>query len=201
MHIVFNPALSEINHVSIDDPPTLLNFTATLSVSDYQELKKDGGRVQLWSDIPYERAPAPYSEWTPCDFGLNATNLSSLQEISLSLVDHESSPGTAVLSLQLLVPLCDQRRFSYTYRILYPSGEIRWLGEFGQNGTLVCEYTATEITLGLAAGWIRKEGMYMWTDKNIRTDTPVLKLAKPDEYLALTVGSNNGQAILLFNFG
>ncbi|KAG6902318.1 hypothetical protein C0995_001697 [Termitomyces sp. Mi166 len=202
MHIVFKPALSETNHIPIDEPPALLNFTATLSVADYHELERDGSRVQLWSDIPFEGSPVPYHEWTSCDFGLKAAaggiHLPSFQETSVGLLDDDDlpSPGTIILTLQLLVPPPgEDQRFSYTYRILHPGGEIKWLGEFGQNGTLVCEHTET--ILGLGTGWSRKEGMYVWTGRSIPTDIPVLRLANPDEYLAWTVGGKDG-AFLAF---
>ncbi|KAG6869171.1 hypothetical protein C0993_012270 [Termitomyces sp. T159_Od127] len=196
MHIVFHPALSE-NHISINDGTALVNFSATLSVADYRELERDGGRVQLWSDLPSERFPAPNGEWTSCDFRFNAaaggSNPPSPQDFSLNPEDDEdlSSPENVILTLQiLLVPPFGngQERFSYTYRILYPSGEIRWLGEFGQNGALLCEHTTTENILGLAAGWTCQEEMYRIT----RTDAPVLRPVKPDEYHTWSVGSENG---------
>lgn len=197
MYIIFHPALSENRHIPINNGTALLSFSATLSVADYHQLERDGGRVQLWSDIPSEGPPG---EWTSCDFEFNAaasgSNLSSVQDFSLSLIDDDdlSSPGTVILTLQLFIPPLGsgQGRFSYTYRILYPNGEIRWLGEFGQNGTLVCERTTTEAMLGLAAGWTCEEGRYTWTDRIPRTDVPVLQLAKPEEYFAWTIGGKTG---------
>ncbi|KAH9937454.1 uncharacterized protein B0H18DRAFT_198376 [Fomitopsis serialis] len=46
-------------------------------------------------------------------------------------------------------------RFSFTYRLVYASGEVRWLGAFGQNGTLVVSHQSLPKALGIAlkAGW------------------------------------------------
>ncbi|KAG6866835.1 hypothetical protein C0991_008771 [Blastosporella zonata] len=178
MPIVFHPDLSGINFVLVESSPALLNFTATLSVTEYNELKRDGGTIQLWSDIPVERAPSPCGEWASCDFNPNMiTHQKSVNKTSLGDGgdDTTSSPQTSVLTLQALVPFSnkEQTRFSFTYRILYSSGEIRWLGDFGQNGTFVFERTTAETSVGLAAGWVHKEGLYAWTgsDETNQTDT------------------------------
>ncbi|KAG6910593.1 hypothetical protein DXG01_009544 [Tephrocybe rancida] len=190
MRISFDPALPGTIHVPVNSSSAILNFTATLSAPDYNELEKDGGRLQLWSNFPSEDAPTAYDGWASRDFEDEARNrkpLGSTYEIPLLLGggDIDDTP-LSTLTLNILVPLSNnqQTRFSFTYRILYPSGEIRWLGEFGQNGTAVFEYTTTETALGLVAGWTRKDGVYTWSraDEANQAETTVLRLTRPHDY-------------------
>lgn len=91
------------------------------------------------------------------------------------LPDHPAVPGAChiltsaeeedlpenTLFVHLRVPLGNyiDARFWFTYRLVHPSGEIQWLGEFGRNGELVIEKGLPGVDL--REGWnIAEDGTY-----------------------------------------
>ncbi|KAG6815863.1 hypothetical protein H0H87_010719, partial [Tephrocybe sp. NHM501043] len=187
MSIVFHPALDSSNVILVDSLPAVLNFTATLSSVEYESLRSEGGRIQLWSDMPVEGGQSPRGVWASCDFGFNMSagdntlDLTHAMSLGSQSVDNPS-PRNSVMGVKIIVPLLDneQSRFSFTYRIQYPSGEIRWLGEFGKDGALVFERTAAHNSLGLYAGWTCKEGVYVWMGAGEKQEeTAIMKLSRP----------------------
>ncbi|CAA7258793.1 unnamed protein product [Cyclocybe aegerita] len=166
MLITFNPALGGTVHITpasvLPETQTIsLLFTAKLSASDYDQLNRDRGRVQLWSDLPHkDRA---YGVWGEFEFGQNrredapGSALSGAYRVSLgsSLPSYDSQEKTLYLPVLLSADECWARRFLFTYRIVYPSGETTWLGAFGQNGTLFLDPVEANTLHGLSlqSGW------------------------------------------------
>ncbi|KAM6497958.1 hypothetical protein JOM56_005906 [Amanita muscaria] len=132
MQINFNPGVGQRFTVS----PLLLashissyaavRFTAVLDDGEYEQISRDGGKLQLWSNNP----SIDGSEWQEHDF-TEDTNTSHAENLT---------PGGRRLSLCLSVVLprrVDEVELSYTYRISCPDGRVKWLGKYGQNGICV----------------------------------------------------------------
>jgi hypothetical protein len=198
MPITFTPALGETVHVSVPDTGTTtvqLYFTAVLSPWDLDEFSRNGIKVQVWSDIPAAGRSA--GEWGELDFTGNnpITDDGDPKDTKFSLLpvghngDEEDQKNT--LSLEFSVPLTGPWRFSFTYRLVYPSGEIRWLGQFGENGALVLERAASQLVLG--EGWSPQatSGAYLWNTRG-RTveDFEVASLVNPSEYVVWALGKD-----------
>jgi len=152
MHISFNPALGET--VSAIVPPhrstVQLLFTATLSPTDYEEYSRKGLRVELWSEsagtqkwsaLPFVEHKSPQREETLQN---SAPMFSLVRGGGEDIAAHK----TCTLFLSFSVPFPSQRRIAYTYRLVYPSGEIKWLGHTSNNGTL-----AFDTALSFGSGW------------------------------------------------
>lgn len=132
MTISFTPALGEIVRipVSYDAGIVRLSFTAVLFVREYREIERKGAKLQVWANIPV-LGQLPGS-WGAYDF----------QDAQLS--DDDASRGESedeldfdqvILSLVINAPLTPATKsYSFTYRALYPTGEIRWLGKSDTNG-------------------------------------------------------------------
>jgi len=164
MQLTFSPALGASVPLVVrpgkHDASQDVLFKATFdSLASYEHARSYGIRVEMWTDLPMEgRAPG---EWGAVPFTFRESR------------DEESGAGHKVLSLPspaevsatslavyagLPLRLGGYRsghRFSFTYRLVYASGEIRWLGAFGQNGTLVVSHQSLPKALGIAltAGW------------------------------------------------
>ena len=71
-------------------------------------------------------------------------------------------------------------RFQFTYRILYPSGTIVWLGQYGQNGLISLKETESLLTvdsLDISAGWTFSESRQAYVSGDIRAESfEVLRL-------------------------
>ena len=155
MLITFNPALGDTIHIARPPPfplsqPTLFRFTARLSAHDYHELVQAKARVELWSDLPHDNG----SGWGKLEFSESwnsALDTSSHQVKTLDL--SVSIPATSTTS-----------RFSFTYRVTYPSGNISWLGAFGQNGSLILKQGEDNMVYGLVLreGWREDNTQESW---------------------------------------
>lgn len=157
MDINFNPPIGDSIQLgtSFTLQTTLLHFTAELTALDHNALIQDRARIQLWSDLAQSDG-----EWGALDFTYQtqATDeLSSSHKISLgSACPILASEEKVTLFLEVVAPLPLNRNphFSFTYRILYPSGEIQWLGPFGQNGSLSFERSDYDL---------HNFGLHSWT--------------------------------------
>lgn len=166
MSIIFAPSLGDniqLTVPSIQDTITL-RFTAQLSAHLHTQLKHDRGRLQLWSDLP-SLARASDGNWRELDFqdGIKVDDLPHPNVVKMSLTAsantlHTTTEHFLVLQVAIPTPIRSQQvQYSFTYRLVYPSGEVKWLGLFGQNGTLVLTRAhdsdpLTE-TLSLLDGW------------------------------------------------
>lgn len=145
MDITFNPPIGDSIQLesSFSLQTALLYFTAELTAHDHDILTQDHARIQLWSDLPHNGQSD--GGWGALDFTYQTQateELSSSHKISLgSTCPILASEEKVTLFLEVVTPLPMSRNphFYFTYRILYPSGEIQWLGPFGQNGSLSFE--------------------------------------------------------------
>ncbi|GLB36428.1 hypothetical protein LshimejAT787_0307160 [Lyophyllum shimeji] len=214
MPILFSPALPDTVHVAVpadaftsNDATAVLNFTATLPVTDHAELKRNGGRVQLWSNIPFDGPAGSTGDWLSYDLEEESPTVdgagASTTEVLMGNARQDGAEAQewSVLSLRVYVPLADrgQSRFAFTYRVVYGSGEIRWLGEFGRNGTLVVQQT--DPTFLLADDWLPGEGGLVCTaaGEAAQTESVVIRLVNPSDYTVWTVdGNSTGKSPLAF---
>ncbi|KAI0768550.1 hypothetical protein BD413DRAFT_479435 [Trametes elegans] len=124
----------------------------------------DGIKVELWSDVPVFGRPS--GEWGAVEFGsLEPETVlpEGAQIFSPGSVEERDSGAAQENSLYipLRVPLHDHvgARFSFTYRLVHPSGHVQWLGEYGRNGELVVEQGLPGVDL--REGWnITEDGTY-----------------------------------------
>ncbi|SJL05878.1 uncharacterized protein ARMOST_09214 [Armillaria ostoyae] len=192
MDFHFTPNLGQSVHVPISYLHTTtaeLCFSAIVDSSDYEQLQRDKGKVQLWSDLPVNGRRA--GEWGE----------SAFQE-SIPLEDDELALGLDengdkhVLSLVVPIPYAAHihRQFSFTYRIAYPSGDIKWLGSFGHNGSLVLEETELDERIGLLGeGWSRNdEGTHVWNaGSNVTESVLIAKTFSPKHWNVRAVGTDS----------
>jgi hypothetical protein len=127
----------------------LLFRARTGSASALEQLKQDGVKVQVWTNAPvdgdtegewgaynFEEAPAA----APVNTGKSVAPFSLPPPTEDNIVDE---PFTLFLTLKLraLPHYQTEADFLVTYRLLYPSGEIKWLGYHGRDLRCVLKKT------------------------------------------------------------
>ncbi|TRM60157.1 hypothetical protein BD626DRAFT_571937 [Schizophyllum amplum] len=195
MRIAFNPALGATTCVAV---PSLngdahMRLLATLGDNEYAELKKLGAIVQAWSDMPGGGRCA--GQWGELDF-VEIDAAPAVDENALSLAPPaEESPAAApthTLALPLVVPLAGRAmEFSFTYRLLYPSGQVRWLGQYGNNGKLVVE--RSEPAIDLEGAW-EGDAENAVLDRSSGADAGLViaRLRKQTDYEVCSIGGRPG---------
>ncbi|KAF7310629.1 RING finger protein 8 [Mycena chlorophos] len=128
MHVSFHPPLGRVLRVPAGSTAF---FTATVhKAADYRALVAGHLKIQLWSDL---LSPT----WDEADFTL--VPLPSPD--SFSLIPPQPNVACQLL-LAVNIPPNQAREFSFTYRILHTqSGNIDWLGGYGQNGSIIVKET------------------------------------------------------------
>ena len=168
MHLTFSLPLGQTEAIKVlpgpySDSglaPTIVFKASFESRAAFLQAQASGVKVELWTDLPI---PGRYKgEWGAIRFEDPGApqNLESIGPAHfLSLRSGQSEPQDADTSvyLHLRAPLQDRigLRFSFTYRLAYPSGEVKWLGTYGMNGEVAIERGWPGISLG--DGWQRQE--------------------------------------------
>lgn len=151
MHLTFTPELCNTTTVPL---PKLadgatdydLTFKASFdSLAAYEEAKRDGARVEMWTDLPASGSEET-GGWRSLAFeyaGKQARADAKENDLVLSCVASERIPSPVQDELAVYatvtVPatlIAEGSMFSFTYRVVYPSGHVQWLGAYGQNGIL-----------------------------------------------------------------
>lgn len=193
MDFHFTPNLGQNVHVPISYLHTTtaeLCFSAIVDSSDYEQLQRDKGKVQLWSDLPVNGRRA--GEWGESAFQESVP----LEDGELALGFDEANSDKHVLSLVVPIPYAAhiRRQFSFTYRVVYPSGDIKWLGSFGHNGSLVLEETQSDERIGLLGeDWSRNdEGTHVWNaGSNVSESVLIAKAFYPQHWNVRAVGADS----------
>lgn len=156
MDIVFNPSIGDSVQLetSFSSQTAPLRFTAELTAHDHNELVQSCARIQLWSDIPHIGQSLSDGEWGALDLTHQAQEETSSYKVSLGSTHVSEEKVTWLLEVVAVLPMHRIPRFSFTYRIVYPSGDIKWLGAFGQNGSLSFERSDNDL---------RNFGLDSWT--------------------------------------
>lgn len=199
MHILFNPPIGQTLPISVPFQHLVqLHFTAVLSSCDHTKLKQSRAKVQLWSDILQEGPAA--DEWGELDFiddhpdepvDASASRIPTMRTTVVDLTNGTgASLDPSILSLYCTVPFSGRLRVSFTYRIVYPSGEIRWLGQFGQNGVLVLGQTDPHLVLHEA--WEVGGGASYVCNMRERPveGLGVARLEDPSDYVVWAIGAD-----------
>ncbi|EMD41656.1 hypothetical protein CERSUDRAFT_110229 [Gelatoporia subvermispora B] len=158
MHLTFTPALCETKTVVV--PPgaagsrTELLFRATFGSREaLAQAQRDGVRVEMWTDLPVEGkltgewGAYPFDPIPPVPSGCSAFSLIDPQE------DPEAGLGENVVHCKFALDLSqtDRTRFALTYRLVYPSGDVKWLGPYGGDTAIQIERGLPGMTL--YEGW------------------------------------------------
>ena len=155
MHISFFPQLNSWTRVPAGFPsnelngsqaPTHITFTANLSEWDYEELIREGARIEIWTNAPARGNNE--GEWTAVAFQevQNSEPVHKLDsvkhngvELRLAASDAhvQSAPNSKdkAFSAAISLPSTPGKLYEFTYRVIYPSG-IHWLGTENTNGRL-----------------------------------------------------------------
>lgn len=196
MRVSFTPALGQTTVVPVADDAeeVQLLFRASFdSEEDRAHAKQERIRVEVWSDIPVEgRAPG---EWGALAFEHSSEDASRGSD-TFSLLPRSDVPsqgeaaakthGALHLKLTARLPYV-RAQFSYTYRLVFPSGEIRWLGEYGRNGSLVLE--RRDPRFNLRKGWTTEnEGLHLWHAETPADDVEVAELSRDFDWFCWAVG-------------
>jgi hypothetical protein len=72
----------------------------------------------------------------------------------------ESTSSPTVLHLRTRIPISERNQVQYTYRLLYPSGRIEWLGGYERDGVLVFKRQDPALTRGIAFDSHAGEGTF-----------------------------------------
>jgi hypothetical protein len=154
--------------IGVDQPSVRLAFSAAYDSQDEcARAFRAGARLEMWTDIPHRARAA--GEWGAIAFDPPANPVDAdsdsgrAQELVFAL-DAPRRPGANAdvnvirLEYDLRLPewLATDRpaRFAYTYRLRWPSGAVRWLGQFGRNGAVLVERKDPRFVLG--DGWARR---------------------------------------------
>ncbi|KAI0662565.1 hypothetical protein C8Q70DRAFT_959559 [Cubamyces menziesii] len=170
MQLTFTPALGEETVLKV--APVASGRPASQSVlfkatfEDREALLKartDGVKVEVWSDIPVDGRS--YGDWGALPFSeLGTTSVpQGVPSFSLTSDAKEGDDASQENSLYVHIraPFHEHigAHFHFTYRLVFPTGEIKWLGEFGRNGELVIEQGLPGVDL--REGWnISDDGTY-----------------------------------------
>ncbi|RPD63219.1 hypothetical protein L227DRAFT_573050 [Lentinus tigrinus ALCF2SS1-6] len=160
--LTFSPALGSTTTLDVPPIPShgrgrspVVYFKATFdSPESFAKAKSDGARVELWTNLPIEGSPA--GEWKAVAF----TELDHARSDDATAGEFGTLEDRTIY-LRLRAPLQDQvgARFDFTYRLLYPSGHVQWLGEHDNNGVVAVKQGLPGIDL--MGGWdVGSDGAY-----------------------------------------
>ncbi|KAF8624869.1 hypothetical protein AX15_005746 [Amanita polypyramis BW_CC] len=181
MQIQFNPNLGKTITVSppffIPRTPScvLVRFTALLLNGKHERMSKDGGKVQLWSNCPSD-TPAG---WQAYDFAESTRIGTDEQQLSLYLP-------------VILSPGVTRLEFCYTYRVMYPDGQIIWFGRFEQDGTCIIDRDGSCVLLN--DEWYNKDDTTY--EFNTNGDSSSLEIIRGIEMERVNVHAINSDGII-----
>lgn len=174
MQLTFSPALGRTttvkvppvsSHVSDEDAQVIRFEAAFDSHESYLRAKSDGVKVELWTDLPLVPHGGSRAGWAAVQFtDYEEDQDDDLFRTPVGQEGGDSSRQDNKLLLLLRLPLQDHvgSRFQFTYRLVYPSGHIYWMGSHDSNGTIVVEQGLPGLTL--AKGWdVGEDGRYHLT--------------------------------------
>ncbi|PPQ63534.1 hypothetical protein CVT24_004762 [Panaeolus cyanescens] len=145
MQITFNPPLGQRTRItnisaSTSHATVTLTFTAQVGAEEYAAISNNGGRVQVWTDIPLN---GTYDgSWREAEFNLQdaTTHISSsMYEVSMDGWEADGDVTHLHAVIGIVVDTLINRVFQFTYRIKYDSGQVDWFGDSRSNGSVVLE--------------------------------------------------------------
>ncbi|KAJ3973173.1 hypothetical protein EV361DRAFT_901339 [Lentinula raphanica] len=197
MTISFIPAIDEVVRVALpewhtSDSTVQLRFSAVLGDDDFQQFKQNAMKVQLWSDIPF--SGRNQGEWGEIDLSEVGSVSSSGSQVSLVDLDNISERTQNVLSVVCSVPFSGIDSYlSFTYRLIYSSGEIKWLGQFGRNG-MVHLHPSPKNTSGIVfeEGLVENIAPFVWNTHGKQVeDLLIAELTHPEDWSIWAFGKDS----------
>ncbi|KAJ3718343.1 hypothetical protein C8R42DRAFT_141178 [Lentinula raphanica] len=197
MTISFIPAIDEVVRVALpewhtSDSTVQLRFSAVLGDDDFQQFKQNAMKVQLWSDIPF--GGRNQGEWGEIDLSEVGNVSSSESQVSLVDLDNISERTQNVLSVVCSVPFSGIDTYlSFTYRLIYSSGEIKWLGQFGRNG-MVHLHPSPKNTSGIVfeEGLVENIAPFVWNTHGKQVeDLLIAELTHPKDWSIWAFGKDS----------
>lgn len=169
--MTFVPPLQSTTRVST--PPAAeanvvrVILRARVSAEDFAErVKRDGARIQAWTVTRTDGQDAgPWGaqdfeeariDETPLEHDGTSLRLSSAEDLTPAV--HRE--GGKELRATFLLPNTARTTFHFTYRLVYPSGNVHWFGNDSDNGCL-------EIVPG--GGFFTEVGSWSEKDSGLRT--------------------------------
>ena len=170
MHLTFSPPLGETAHIVASRFSPQLSLLFSLQVHGKEELERSGARVEVWSDID------PDDRW-----------------VALPFVKAGNDDGDDILYAHIRLGDVTRSYFSFTYRMVYPSGKIRWLGAFGQDGHLMVDASPDAAALpGIEspASWSLNEDEKCW-----EINSPASIISNPSHFHVWAFGADGWVSI------
>jgi hypothetical protein len=208
----FSPALSANEAIDVSaGQPTRLLFSASLQRTSPLAAsflsENPHATLQIWTDLPSyddddddanndsnDDHESPESVWK--DYNLVCDRDAGSHDANTPLTFHTEIPFFPH-------PSASRVQFSFTYRILYSSGQIQWLGQYGQNGVVRVVNPDPAIALGVIAhegrGWLqashhpRSSSVFFQREKDTDRDDFRARLLDCERYTAWSVGPDRIQ--------
>lgn len=167
MSISFNPPLSQLTTLQLSFPAADQVFSAKFSnIKEHARAKAAGARLELWSDIGNDEG-----HW-------KAPGALPFEWLNDSLVLKISSES-------FIRPL--KSRFGFTYRLVYPNGDVHWMGTHDRNGELLVRVEDDRFQLPFSKGW-RADGSSL-VYKSPGNDSKATKLTEKANWAIWTFES------------
>jgi hypothetical protein len=158
MAISFNPPLDTATVLAVppsyrDNAELDLTFTAKFDSADnLLSIQRDSVRVELWSNIP--SSGRHLGDWGALEFtpedSVDASE--DAEHASITTLNEQTPNTTLHLRFTTRIP-ARGTQFSYTYRLVYPNGDVKWLGQYGRDGVLLIERADPRVKLAAGARW------------------------------------------------
>lgn len=169
--------LSVLPHLDVAE----LKFTTSFESTDaFDEFNRDSARVELWTDARKD------GQWV----GIPFQDFNSGGALAFPPLDNDKR-NTLQLHAIVSVPLSGRgpSGFSYTFRLVYPSGQIVWLGGYGRDGSITLERGDSRISL-LGDEWSTSNGgsSHLWKSRMKVDDIDVAHLSREWQWNLCVVG-------------
>ncbi|KAI0762657.1 hypothetical protein C8Q74DRAFT_1450815 [Fomes fomentarius] len=205
MQLTFSPPLGHTTTLRIPPIPRALasnnasagqaiRFKATFdSRVSLLKAETDGVKVELWTDLPvHGRARGEWGavQFTQSDLDSGSQESLSSSSSTLFLTGADAAVRKEnALHLSLYTSLQDHigSHFQFTYRLVYPSGRVIWLGTHDNNGVFTVERGLPGIHLSEI--WhVRKDGKYHLA---AAVDGDLIHIEEPDQWTIWTWKSSS----------
>ncbi|KAJ4476690.1 hypothetical protein J3R30DRAFT_3704165 [Lentinula aciculospora] len=208
MAIEFIPAIDQVVDIAIPEWHTTgstveLRFSAVLGDEEFQLFKKNGMKVQIWSDIPL--GGRNEGEWGEIDLhDITIDPSSDDSQIPLAALDDGEDKPKNLLSVVCSVLFSgNSKHFSFTYRVVYPSGEVKWLGHFGRNGTVhIIPASKNNSGIVLEEGWVANTAPFVWNfrERPHLEGLLIAQIAHPEDWFIKGSAANASLVLLVPRF-
>ncbi|KIM85519.1 hypothetical protein PILCRDRAFT_5807 [Piloderma croceum F 1598] len=183
MVILFSPRRGERVTMGVPSHASTieLHFSATFaSLEDERGARLDGVIIELWSDIPMAHGKA--GQWGALGFEWPTDHTDDSGDGDrLGVISKCTSPTVTVLHLRTRIPISKRNQVQYTYRLIYPSGRIEWLGGYQRDGVLVFERQDPALTRGISFNSHAGQGTF-FSGQDKRDNVEIMRLNQDTDW-------------------